>query len=117
MIESTSDLLAFCDPSEFGDRALITIDGVPLPISGIADTYADEQTPGGNNNSGRGSFTVGAAVVAVQTLQFTTTYPVAAAAKPEDQLEILEGDYVGLYRVNRVARDGGITRLMLNKKS
>lgn len=118
MVESPSDLLAFCDPAEFGERAILTVSGVAMPeITGIPDTYAEEKTPGGNDNSGRGSFTTGAANVAVHIIQFVSTNPLAATAKAEGSLEILGGVYAGMYRITRVARDGAITRLMLNIKT
>lgn len=114
MVESDDELAAFFSGDEFADQATIT--GVTGDVSGIMDTYHDQQRPGGTSNSTMGAFMVGAADMSIQTHQFTTAWSRVSSVALDSTLTIASGRYAGAYRIKDKQRDGEIVRLMLNTR-
>ena len=113
MIESPADLAAFFSADEFATVAVIAGVGA---VSGIIDSAAESDRPGGNARSGSSTWIVGAADFSVTRLQFTAPWPAVSGVVPECDLSIAAGPYAGTYRVKDIQRDGEICRLILNAR-
>jgi len=112
MVESPDDFAAFMNPEDFGVFA--SCEG--QRFTGIFDTFHDQQRPGGTSNSTMGSFMVGAADMSLTVYQFTTGWPLAAGVGVEKTLTVEDGSDAGNYRIKDIEREGGMVRLMLNKR-
>lgn len=117
-VESAADLEGFFNPNEFGAEALLITGTGEHPVTGIPDSFAEDDRLGATSNSSRSPFLAGAADFSLTELQFHLSWPsvLGAGAVAEDTLQILTGTYAGLYRVKEVKRDGEQCRLMLNKR-
>ena len=115
MLDLNADLAAFFHPSEFGASATVVLPGGAVDITGTPSTYAEQERPGSNTNSGNNSFLVGVAELRIHVVQFLTPWAAVATAKPECLLTIHEGDHAGAWRVRDIQRDGDIARLILNQ--
>ena len=115
MIDFSSDLAVFFNPTEFGDEATIALPDCFATVHGTASTYALRERPGSNTNSSMGSFMLGAADFNLQAVQFLTAWGPVAAAQAECELTINTGPHAGEWRVRDIQRDGDIARLILNK--
>lgn len=117
-IESAADLEGFFNPNEFGAEALLITGAGEFPVTGIPDSFAEDDRLGSTSKSGRSPFMAGAADFSLTELQFQLPWHhvVAAGVVAENSLQIITGTYAGLYRVKEVKRDGEQCRLMLNKK-
>lgn len=117
-VETAADLEGFFNPSEFGEEALLITGTGSHPVTGIPDSFAEDDRLGSTSKSGRSPFMAGAADFSLTELQFQLPWHsvLSAGAIADDSLQIITGTYAGLYRVKEVKRDGEQCRLMLNKK-